>query len=217
MSSRAKGPRLSAADRELFARVVRDVRPLHDKPGPPARAVTAQEPLRAATAPPPEPPPRRAAPTAEPAPPAARRSLRPAGRAQPPVAHRPAPPLLDDLNPAAGLDARTAARLRRGRLQPDARIDLHGMTAERAHAALNGFIAESRRQGLRRVLVITGKGGRRPAEDAPYMPERTGVLRHAVPQWLRTPPLAGLVTGVYAAHRTQGGEGALLVYLRKSR
>ncbi|MFO7857012.1 MAG: Smr/MutS family protein [Paracoccaceae bacterium] len=212
MSSRAKGPRLSAADRELFARVVRDVRPLRDKPepAPPPRRAVPEPPREAAS-------PARTAPPPEPAPPAARRSLRPAGRPQPPVAHRPAAPLLDDLNPAAGLDARTAARLRRGRLQPDARIDLHGMTAERAHAALNVFIAESRRQGLRRVLVITGKGGRRPPEDAPYMPERTGVLRHAVPQWLRTPPLAGLVTGVYAAHRTLGGEGALYVYLRKSR
>ncbi|MEO0681713.1 MAG: Smr/MutS family protein [Pseudomonadota bacterium] len=123
----------------------------------------------------------------------------------------------DALDPAAGLDRRTADRLRRGKRTPEARLDLHGMTADRAHAALGAFLRRARAEGKRCVLVITGKGGRKPAEDAPYMPERTGVLRYAVPEWLSTAPLSPLVVGVYKAHQTHGGEGALYVYLRKPR
>ena len=67
------------------------------------------------------------------------------------------------------------------------------------------------------MLVVTGKGGRKPVEDAPFMPERTGVLRHAVPLWLGQAPLAHMIVGIYPAHRNHGGEGALYVYLRKIR
>ena len=38
------------------------------------------------------------------------------------------------------MDRRRFEKLRRGRIEPEARLDLHGMTAERAHAALTGFI-----------------------------------------------------------------------------
>ena len=112
---------------------------------------------------------------------------------------------------------RTAERLKRGRRPPEARLDLHGMTADRAHASLSSFIRSTRAQGLRCVLVVTGKGGRKPVEDAPFMPERTGVLRHSVPLWLGQAPLAHMIVGIYPAHRNHGGDGALYVYLRKIR
>ncbi|MEM1315868.1 MAG: Smr/MutS family protein [Pseudomonadota bacterium] len=133
------------------------------------------------------------------------------------ITTRPARSPYDSLDPAAGLDKRTAARLKRGKRTPEARLDLHGMTAAAAHATLARFLHRCRAEGKRCVLVITGKGGRRPVEDAPYMPERIGVLRYAVPEWLTTAPLAPLVVGVYPAHRGHGGDGALYVYLKKAR
>jgi DNA-nicking Smr family endonuclease len=203
---RRKG--LSPEDRAVWEHFVRDAEPL--RPGAPEGR---------AEAPPAEPP----APKPEPARPAPEvsrpgpRTLRPEGRPRPAVSAASLPPAVDTLDPARGLDRRTADRLRRGRRAPEARLDLHGMTADRAHAALARFIRMSRAQGRRCVLVVTGKGGRKPVEDAPFMPERTGVLRHSVPLWLGTPPLSHMIVGVYAAHRSHGGAGALYVYLRKSR
>ncbi|MEO1468967.1 MAG: Smr/MutS family protein [Pseudomonadota bacterium] len=119
--------------------------------------------------------------------------------------------------PEAGLDRRTAERLRRGDRLPDDRLDLHGMTAERAHAALDRFIAAALARGLRMVLVITGKGGRRAPEDAPWLPEGRGVLRDALPRWLRQGPNGRRIVGIYQAHQRHGGAGAFYVYLRKPR
>lgn len=115
---------------------------------------------------------------------------------------------------AVRMDAKTHGRLKRGKLAPEARIDLHGMTAERAHGALRGFILDAAARGQRLVLVITGKG----READPHMgPARRGVLRNAVPQWLAQPPLGPLVLQLTPAHDRHGGGGAYYVYLKRQR
>ncbi|MBY8977196.1 Smr/MutS family protein [Rhodobacteraceae bacterium NNCM2] len=117
--------------------------------------------------------------------------------------------------PEPGLDRRTADKLRRGDRKPEARLDLHGMTADRAHSALNGFLARSILQSRRCVLVITGKGGRHQTDDAPFMRPDQGVLRQAVPRWLRSGPYARQIVGIFEAHPRHGGAGAIYVYLKK--
>ena len=113
------------------------------------------------------------------------------------------------------MDQKAYGRLKRGKLKPDARIDLHGMTVAQAHPALTGFILKSASAGHRLVLVITGKGKHRD-DDSP-IPTRFGVLRHQVPQWLSMAPLGGLVLQVSEAHIRHGGGGAYYVYLRRAR
>ncbi|WP_121060951.1 Smr/MutS family protein [Chachezhania antarctica] len=113
------------------------------------------------------------------------------------------------------MDRKAFTRLRRGKLEPEARIDLHGMTQARAHPALTRFILSSQSHGRRLVLVITGKG--RPGDTHGPMPVPHGVLRHQVPRWLSMAPLNHAVLQVSQAHVKHGGEGALYVYLRKPR
>ena len=114
-------------------------------------------------------------------------------------------------------DRKAARKLRQGRFEIEARIDLHGMRQHEAHAALRGFLFSSFRRGLRWVLVITGKGvSRREREDADYgfgTVER-GVLRKNVPMWLAEPELRAIVVSYTAAAIPHGGEGALYVQLR---
>lgn len=127
-----------------------------------------------------------------------------------------ASPIADHLDGAAPrMDRKRFGKLKRGKIQPEARLDLHGMTLAQAHPVLNRFIFDSYAQGRRLVLVITGKGKRRDSLDP--IPVRTGVLRHQVPHWLHTPPLAQAVLQVNPAHLKHGGEGAYYVYLRRGR
>ena len=56
------------------------------------------------------------------------------------------------------MDKKTFGRMNKGRLQPEARLDLHGMTLDRAHPALVRFVLSNHASGKRLVLVITGKG-----------------------------------------------------------
>ena len=92
-------------------------------------------------------------------------------------------------------------------------IELHGMRQQEAHGALLGFIARAHREGRSLVLVITGKG--KHGQDIGPIPQRMGVLRHQVPQWLRLPPLGQAVLQVSEAHLRHGGSGAYYVYLRR--
>ena len=113
--------------------------------------------------------------------------------------HFPAEPRFNE-DPAPTIGGHAEAHLRRGRIEPDARIDLHGLTQERAYRALLGFLTRAQADGSRLVLVITGKGG---------------VLRSQLPLWLGQADLRPLVAGLNEAHIRHGGGGAFYVLLRK--
>ena len=113
------------------------------------------------------------------------------------------------------MDAKAHARMTRGKLTPEARIDLHGMTMAEAHPELIRFILNAQTAGCRQVLVITGKGKQKP--DHGPIPQRMGVLRHQLPIWLRQVPLAQAVLQITESHLKHGGAGAFYVYLRRHR
>lgn len=108
---------------------------------------------------------------------------------------------------ARDLDRRTAERFRRGRMDLDGRIDLHGMTQAQAHGALAAFVHRAWTQGRRCLLVITGKGNYSGG----------GVLRQAAPRWLAEPVLARMILGVEPAQPKDGGDGAFYVLIRRRR
>jgi DNA-nicking Smr family endonuclease len=133
-----------------------------------------------------------------------------------PMRHDLKAPLADQLSSAPlQMDRKAFGRMKRGKLTPEGRIDLHGMTLDRAHPALIRFILSSQASGKRLVLVITGKG-RAGSDDGP-IPTPKGILKHQVPHWLSIPPLAQAVLQISQAHLSHGGGGAYYVYLRKGR
>ena len=123
----------------------------------------------------------------------------------------PAPPPAPELHvdSTAGLDKRLAERLRRGQMPIDGRLDLHGLTHDRARAALAARVQDAHAAGQRCLLVITGKGLR--SEGA------VGVLREGLPRWLNGPDLRPLVLAVRQAQPRHGGAGAFYVLLRRRR
>jgi DNA-nicking Smr family endonuclease len=121
---------------------------------------------------------------------------------------------------ATGVDGRTDERLRRGLLEPEARLDLHGITERDAHRTLLLFLKTAQQRNHKLVLVVTGKG-KALDPHAPFDMELNrrsrGVLKSAVPRWLNERDFAGLIAGTRAAHKKHGGDGALYIYLRKAR
>ncbi len=133
-----------------------------------------------------------------------------------PVKHDLKPAVLDRLSHApVQMDPKAFGRMKRGKIKPEGRIDMHGLRMDAAHPALKRFILSDQASGKRLVLVITGKG-KSGTDDGP-IPTPRGVLRHQVPQWLGMPPLAQAVLQVAPAHVSHGGEGAYYVYLRRAR
>jgi DNA-nicking Smr family endonuclease len=170
--------RLAADDAGLWRRAMRDVAPLSGRADPDrgrlARNAAGTAAVQAVT----------------PAAPA--RATQPLAEALPP------------LDRFAGVDRATAERLKRGRYQVEARLDLHGMTQAEAYRALSGFVGVSRAAGRRCVLVITGHGR-----------ASGGVLKAAVPRWLGEPDLRPHVLAITPAQPRAGGGGALYVLLRR--
>ncbi len=133
-----------------------------------------------------------------------RRRVAPAGKVAKPIAEaRQDPP------PREAGDRRA----RRGRVEIEARIDLHGLRFDEARRALLSFLQRAQGQGLRSTLVITGKGAMQ-RRDA-FSNENRGVIRASFTDWLAEPAFAGLVWGYAPAHRRHGGGGAFYVFVKK--
>ncbi len=142
------------------------------------------------------------APPASPKLPPAFKKVKPAPPPSVPISKEPTPPS----SVAHPIDDPTAKKLAKGRQKIDARIDLHGMTQNRARAALLDFLSLAKAADHRIVLVITGKGNM-----------GTGILKQRVPDWLSAPPFSDLVNGYRQSAPAHGGEGALYVRLRRNR
>jgi DNA-nicking Smr family endonuclease len=140
---------------------------------------------------------------------------KPVGKARGP-AHDLVPAIQDSIRQApVQMDHKSFGKLKRGKLRPEGKIDLHGMTLDRAHPALMGFVMNAHAHGKRLILVVTGKGKQR--DEGGPIPVRHGVLRHQVPQWLSMQPMKSVVLQVAQAHISHGGGGAYYVYLRRHR
>src|SRR5207248_2991230 len=61
--------------------------------------------------------------------------------------------------PLVPLERRLKQRIGRGAAPIEARLDLHGLTQERAHFVLLQFLRNAQLAGCKTVLVVTGKGG----------------------------------------------------------
>lgn len=93
----------------------------------------------------------------------------------------------------------------------DGRIDLHGLTQDKAFAALEQFLARHIQSGARCLLVITGKG--RDADSGTHK----GVLKQLVPEWISCGRFHPFILSVSPAKPKDGGSGAFYVLLRRNR
>ncbi len=121
-----------------------------------------------------------------------------------PFPDMPCPPV-QKVAQEAQLNRRDTERLRKGKIEIQARLDLHGMRQDQAIMALERFIFEAVQKKLRCLLIITGKG----SLSSP------GILRENLPEWLRRDSLRSYVLKWTQAHQKDGGTGAFYVYLKR--
>ncbi len=169
-----------AKDVDLFAAAMAGVKPLAGRKRPAARAVIPR--------------------------PKAEGALRPQQRSVA-VGMTSVPELSpDDHN----FDRDTARALGRGKLVPQASLDLHGMTLAAAERAVANFLDAAVTQDLRIVLIVTGKGMR--LDNGRML---GGRIRAEFVGWLNRADNRARVRGVRAAHPRHGGSGAFYVLLRR--
>lgn len=106
----------------------------------------------------------------------------------------------------AGLQHKLVKKLRRGELAIEAELDLHGLFREEAREAVVSFLAGCRRNRLRCVRIIHGKGH--------GSVQRIPVLKHKVARWLQQ---RDEVLAFCSARPVDGGTGAVYVLLKALR
>lgn len=111
--------------------------------------------------------------------------------------------------PGTTLDGSWDKRLATGAVQPDRSLDLHGHNLATAYDLLGRKLREAVADGVRVLLLITGK----PPTDR----SGRGAIRAAVGDWLAASPHAGDIAAVRNAHPRHGGSGALYIILRRRR
>lgn len=112
---------------------------------------------------------------------------------------------LDFMRP--GIQHRVYQDLRRGVIQPEASLDLHGMRVSDARTAFARFIRQNLQTQRRCVRIIHGKGKNSTGQQP--------VLKQKTNQWLRQ---LDAVLAFTTAPRWDGGTGATYVLLsRKQR
>ena len=117
----------------------------------------------------------------------------------------------DDHLPEEGLPATKAVprrmkQLKQGNLTPDASLDLHGCLRIDVREKLSHFLQNAQHQGWQILLVITGKGL--------HSENGMSILRDEVEQFLSGEGQKFVVEWGRAP-RQYGGDGALILFLRK--
>ena len=103
-----------------------------------------------------------------------------------------------------GVQELVMERLRRGRYDVGASLDLHGERIKAARRLVHEFVLGSQGRGLRAVLISHGRG------EKSATPAR---MKSYVAAWLEAHPQ---VNAFVSAPRHLGGTGSVLVLLKKS-
>ncbi|MFT8736316.1 MAG: Smr/MutS family protein [Zymomonas mobilis] len=125
----------------------------------------------------------------------------------------PPPPVFSEKKSLDTLDGSWDRKLSKGSVDPERSIDLHGYTMTSAYRVLESALSQAISQGIRVLLIITGRPPRRNEHGI----ITRGLIRGAIGDWLSFSPYSGHIAAVRNAHPRHGGAGALYVILRRRR
>ncbi len=103
-----------------------------------------------------------------------------------------------------GLQDGVFRKLRKGKYQLDARLDLHRKTVDQARTEVFGFIDDAKKYDLRTLIILHGKGEKEA---------KPALLKSWINKWLRE---LEDVLAFCSAQQFDGGTGAVYVMLKKS-
>ena len=96
-------------------------------------------------------------------------------------------------------------------------FDFHGFSLDEANRKINKLIKDSFKDGVRKLVVVTGKGIHSDNEKNPYASKDLGILKYSMPEYIKnTPELMKLIYEIKEADIKDGGSGAFYIFLKKN-
>ena len=94
-------------------------------------------------------------------------------------------------------------------------IDLHGFSLENANIIIEEFINNSYQEGIKKIIVVTGKGIRSKTANNPYLSRDLSILKHSVPEFIKSnSSLMNKIKQITEANIEDGGSGAFYIYFK---
>ena len=99
---------------------------------------------------------------------------------------------------------------------PSTICDLHGYSLDTANERIRELINHAYNTGIKKILIITGKGLHSDNEKNPYISKDLGILKNSVPNYIKSNlELMKLVQEIKEADNNDGGSGAFYIFLKK--
>ena len=96
------------------------------------------------------------------------------------------------------------------------RFDLHGFTLLEANKKVRELITHCHENNFKEILLITGKGLHSNTDQNTYVSKELSKLKFAVPEYIKTQKdLLDKIISIEPAHINDGGEGAIIIKLKK--
>ena len=97
-------------------------------------------------------------------------------------------------------------------------IDLHGYTLDQANKTIEGFINQSFREEINKLIVVTGKGLHSQNDKDPYVSKNLSILKYSVPEFIENnKSLMNIINEIKDASIEDGGDGAFYIFLKKKK
>ena len=95
------------------------------------------------------------------------------------------------------------------------RFDLHGLTLFDANKKVKEIVISCSEKKYKEILLITGKGLHSKNDDV-YKSSKLNKLRYSIPEYINSEPdISKLILSISTPSKKDGGEGALLIKLKK--
>ena len=65
-------------------------------------------------------------------------------------------------------------------------FDLHGYSLDEANNKINDLIKDSYEKGVKKLIIVTGKGLHSKNDKDPYVSKDLGILKYSVPEFIRS-------------------------------
>ena len=96
-------------------------------------------------------------------------------------------------------------------------FDFHGFSLDEANTTIDKLIKESYKNGIKKLVVVTGKGIHSDNEKNPYSSKDLGILKYSIPEYIKNnSELMKLINEIKDANIEDGGGGAFYIFLKKN-
>ena len=96
------------------------------------------------------------------------------------------------------------------------KFDFHGYSIDKANSKIEELILKCLKEGIREILIITGKGIHSKNEENVYVSKDFSKLQSTIPDFIKNnPSINSNISNINSAPKELGGNGALVIKLKK--